>query len=170
MSAEHDGAGKSADDTWLRWAAGALASIVSLVLGGSAAGYLLSPLWQKRDEGWVDVGRADAFKPQQPSKVEFVERKRDSWSVTEKRSSAWVVVGEGKHVKVYDPRCPHLGCPYRWDVVSTKFKCPCHTASFSIDGDVLGGPAPRPLDQLPAKVQSGELLIQPAPKPQEGKS
>ena len=159
-------AGKS----FLTWATAGLASLASLVLGGSTISYLLSPLWQKQDEGWVDVGRADAFKPQQPAKVEFVERKRDSWSVTEKRSSAWVVVGEGKHVKVFDPRCPHLGCPYRWDVVSSKFKCPCHTASFSVDGDVLGGPAPHALDQLPSKVQSGELLIQPEAKPQAEKS
>lgn len=154
----------------LTWATAGLASLASLVLGGSTLTYLLSPLWQKQDEGWVDVGRADAFKPEKPAKVEFVQRKRDSWSVTEKRSSAWVVVEEGKHVKVFDPRCPHLGCPYRWDIVSTKFKCPCHNASFSMDGDVLGGPAPHALDQLPSKVESGDLFIQPDAKVKAEKS
>ncbi len=139
----------------------AMVSLTSLVLGGTGLGFFLSPAFQRKDEGWVDLGKADAFKPDQPSQVEYVERKRDSWVVTEKRASAWVVVKDGQKFTVFDPRCTHLGCPYRWETKDKRFVCPCHTAAFAIDGKVLGGPPPRPLDQYPAKVVEGELLILP---------
>lgn len=140
-----------------------LASLASLVLGGIGLGFFLSPAFQRKEDGWVDLGRADAFKPDKPTSVEYVERKKDSWVVTEKRSSAWVVMKDGEDFTVFDPRCPHLGCPYRWDVKDKQFLCPCHTAAFAIDGKVLGGPPPRPLDRYPVKVIEGELLIQPKP-------
>ena len=40
--------------------------------------------------------------------------------------------------------CTHLGCtvaPVEWG-----FQCPCHGSQFSLDGKVIGGPAPRPLE------------------------
>ncbi len=143
--------------------------MVSVFLGTVGAGYFLSPVFQKKEEGWVDLGRADAFPVKKPVSVEFVERRRDSWVVTEKRSSAWVVAENGKNATVFDPRCPHLGCPYRWDVKSEKFLCPCHTAAFALSGAVLGGPPPRPLDQYETKVVSGQLLVRPQAAEGHGK-
>lgn len=139
-----------------------LGSFVTLILGGSATGYFLSPLFESKEEGWVDLGRADAFKAETPTKVEFVERKRDAWVTTEHRASAWVVASEGTAITVFDPRCTHLGCPFRWNVLDKRFLCPCHTAAFDIKGLVVGGPAPRALDRYPAKVVEQRLLIQPA--------
>ncbi|MBI2844178.1 MAG: ubiquinol-cytochrome c reductase iron-sulfur subunit [Armatimonadetes bacterium] len=39
--------------------------------------------------------------------------------------------------------CTHLGCIVA--VGPDGFHCPCHGSHFSMDGRVLGGPAPRPL-------------------------
>jgi menaquinol-cytochrome c reductase iron-sulfur subunit len=39
-----------------------------------------------------------------------------------------------------------------------EFACPCHGSIYSIAGKVLGGPAPRPLDTLPMKLEKGELF------------
>lgn len=149
--------------TLLSRAVAAMASLLSLVVGGVGLGFFLSPVFQKKEEGWVDLGKTDAFRPDEPKSVEFVERRKDSWVVTEKRSSAWVVAQDGKGFTVFDPRCPHLGCPYRWDVKDKRFLCPCHTAAFAIDGKVLDGPPPRPLDRYPSQVVEGKLLIKPKP-------
>ena len=62
-------------------------------------------------------------------------------------------------VKVFSPICTHLGCGYRWDDTEKKFLCPCHGSAYDINGQVLGGPAPRPLDVLPSKVEGGRLLV-----------
>jgi glycine/D-amino acid oxidase-like deaminating enzyme/nitrite reductase/ring-hydroxylating ferredoxin subunit len=44
-------------------------------------------------------------------------------------------------------RCTHLGCLLRFNGAETSWDCPCHGSRFSVDGDVLEGPAVRPLDR-----------------------
>ncbi|MER3422758.1 MAG: rieske ironsulfur family protein, partial [Nitrospiraceae bacterium] len=48
---------------------------------------------------------------------------------------------------------------YRWDGQDQKFRCPCHGSVYNIKGQVLDGPAPRPLDQLPSKVEDGHIYV-----------
>jgi cytochrome b6-f complex iron-sulfur subunit len=57
-------------------------------------------------------------------------------------------------------RCTHLGCTPVWFPDQSRFKCPCHGSNYTIAGDVIAGPAPRPLWR--AKIEltaTGELLI-----------
>jgi cytochrome b6-f complex iron-sulfur subunit len=56
-------------------------------------------------------------------------------------------------------RCTHLGCtvPYRKDV--KQFICPCHSSSFNTKGEVIGGPAPRPMDIFPIEVVNSQLVV-----------
>ncbi len=149
--------------SFLGWASAALGSLIAAVLGGTGGVYFLSPAFEKREEDWVDVGPITGFSAGSPAKVEFTQRRRDGWVVTERRASAWVLTPNGRDFTVYDPRCTHLGCPYRWDEASGQFLCPCHTAAFSIDGGVVKGPPPRALDRYAAKVRGGRLLVRPDP-------
>jgi len=55
--------------------------------------------------------------------------------------------------------CTHLGCTVGRPQDST-FRCPCHGSVFDEDGEVLGGPAPRPLPSYAvALTRDGRLLI-----------
>ena len=56
-------------------------------------------------------------------------------------------------------RCTHLGCtvPYRKD--QKLFMCPCHSSVFNTKGEVIGGPAPRPMDLFPITVVDGQLVV-----------
>jgi Rieske Fe-S protein len=54
--------------------------------------------------------------------------------------------------------CTHLGC-----IVAKSqqgFACPCHGSKFDHRGDVVGGPAPRPLPWLEvSRAADGKLLV-----------
>lgn len=55
--------------------------------------------------------------------------------------------------------CPHLGCRPIWSDDANRFQCPCHGSQFSFEGEHLAGPAPRGMDPLPLREQSGNAQI-----------
>jgi Rieske Fe-S protein len=67
-------------------------------------------------------------------------------------ASAWLVRTAAGEVIAFDPRCTHAVCAYDWSEDARRFKCQCHDGSFALDGTVLAGPPPRPLDRFPARV------------------
>ena len=94
-----------------------------------------------------------------PTQLEHVTTIRDGWMESQSHKAVWAVKQSEGEVKVFSPLCTHLGCGYRWDDAENKFLCPCHGSSFDRNGQVLGGPAPRPLDVLPSKMEGGRLLV-----------
>ena len=56
--------------------------------------------------------------------------------------------------------CTHLGCITQWNPEPHSISCPCHGSSFSEDGKVLQGPAPRPLPHFAVRLMpDGGLLV-----------
>lgn len=54
--------------------------------------------------------------------------------------------------------CTHLGCIVQQS--EAGFVCPCHGSSFSPDGEVRGGPAPRALRWLEvSQAADGALVV-----------
>lgn len=41
--------------------------------------------------------------------------------------------------------CTHMGCIPNFSEADNQFHCPCHGSIFSMEGDVVRGPAPSPL-------------------------
>ena len=55
--------------------------------------------------------------------------------------------------------CTHLGCIVNWDEVNQEIVCPCHAAKYDLNGNVLSGPAPKPLTLVKAKILDDKILI-----------
>lgn len=138
-------------------AIGAIAAFIGIVLAIPLAGYTILPALGKRTEEWLDILDPKKLATHEPKNVEVVISIKDGWRKTTSVKSVWVVRKPDDQVVIYSPLCTHLGCGYRWETERQAFFCPCHGSIFDIDGKVLAGPAPRPLDTLPAKIEDGRL-------------
>ena len=76
-----------------------------------------------------------------------------------KLQRAWIVRNE-KGFYCFWARCTHLGCTPNWFEAEARFKCPCHGSNFNKDGDVIAGPAPKPLWRCAIQLaDDGQLVI-----------
>lgn len=136
-----------------------LGAIIGLGLAIPAVSYLLGTPKEKRKSDWVQAADVAQLPLQQPQEVVYHRTRIDGWRVVNEKTTAWVVKIDPQTVVAYSPSCTHLGCAYHWDEPAKNFICPCHTSAFSMDGKVLAGPAPRPLDRLVIRVDGTKLFI-----------
>jgi len=47
---------------------------------------------------------------------------------------------------VVDTTCTHMGCELYWNSAEKSWDCPCHGSRFTYEGDIIEGPAVKPLD------------------------
>jgi Rieske Fe-S protein len=95
----------------------------------------------------------------QPKRVEITADDVDAWARQERRvlGAVWLIKVSREEVKAFSTVCPHLGCSI--NATPQGYACPCHTSAFSSDGQVVGGPAPRSMDPLEAKVENDTVLV-----------
>ena len=43
--------------------------------------------------------------------------------------------------------------------IDNELVCPCHAGVFNLQGNVLSGPAPRPLTQLALKITADKVTL-----------
>ena len=142
-----------------QWVITASAGFIGLSLTVPLVGYLISPAFKRRTQAWVDVAAAGELATGVPTQLEYVATLQDGYHETKAQKAVWAVKQVDGNVSVFAPMCTHLGCGYHWDATSGQFKCPCHGSVFDVSGRVVAGPAPRPLDVLPSKVEGGRLLV-----------
>ncbi len=68
------------------------------------------------------------------------------------------IVRNGNSFHAISSICTHLRCQVGH--VRNGFQCPCHGSRFEIDGNVLKGAAPRPLDWVEVTLaENGEIRV-----------
>jgi hypothetical protein len=146
---------------------------------GALAGMLLRDLIMDGSNSWEDVydpsrksvGGIANFVNENVSAVKnfaksFAPAELPALSELEPGKGAIVDNGSRKIAAYREPTgtlhqcsavCTHLGCQVRWNSTEECWDCPCHGSQFSIDGQVLNGPAIKPL----SPVDSRESLLEP---------
>ena len=147
-----------------------LGALIGAALAVPAALYLLIPPKKRKQDAWVDAGSLSGLQPGTPEEMTFRRSHADGWKNYSEKGTAWVVKTASGEIIAFSPICTHLGCAYHWDAEKSDFVCPCHASEFALDGKVLSGPAPRPLDRFESKVENARLWLGPVRRSDETSS
>ncbi len=76
------------------------------------------------------------------------------------RYPALVINTPERGVVAYSAVCTHFACLVKWNPETEMIECPCHEGFFNaVDGSVISGPPPTPLEEIPVTIMDGNILI-----------
>jgi cytochrome b6-f complex iron-sulfur subunit len=71
-----------------------------------------------------------------------------------------MVIHTPEGLRAYSAVCTHFGCVVKWNAPLERIDCPCHDGFFDpLDGSVISGPPPRPLEALAVSVSDGRIFV-----------
>ncbi|MDZ4269090.1 MAG: Rieske (2Fe-2S) protein [Mycobacterium sp.] len=127
------------------------------VLAGAGIGVAAAALAACSSGG--DSGGEQAAASESPAEPEVLT------TTAEVPVGSGVIVGEvvvtqpvAGDFKAFSAVCTHSGCLID-SVVDGTLNCPCHGSKFSLDGEVVNGPAARPLSAEAITVQGDSIVL-----------
>lgn len=155
---ENSASAKSAADrrSFFAILTGGLAMLAPI---GAGVWSFLSPLFRKAESPQVRVALLDQVPDDgKPYFFPVVTDRQDAWTRYQAQKVGAVYLtrqpGEEKPV-AFTAKCPHAGCAVGYSANEQKFKCPCHTSAFNLDGTRVNGDeevAPRDMDTLAVEL------------------
>lgn len=80
--------------------------------------------------------------------------------IVSKKGKFFLLPATGNAVIAVKWNCTHLGCTLPPPGRNDFFDCPCHGSRFTTDtGDLIHGPAQRPLDYFPIILDQGDVIV-----------
>ena len=163
-SAPYVGWSSHADDAYLV-ATGFAAWGIS---NGTAAARIIADLATDEENAWLPMFDATRVKPVAGGKEflkenlsvathlasGYLSRKPKSYDELEPGHAAIMKVDgdnvaafkdEGGVVHAVSAVCTHMGCLVGWNATDRTWDCPCHGSRFELSGEVIHGPATKPL-------------------------
>jgi glycine/D-amino acid oxidase-like deaminating enzyme/nitrite reductase/ring-hydroxylating ferredoxin subunit len=101
---------------------------------GTAAAELLTALIMDREHPWAAL-----FDPNR------VRARAGAPTFAKENANVGFHFAADRVLKHGAPRCTHLGCLLDWNAAEETWDCPCHGSRFAATGEVIEGPAVRPL-------------------------
>ncbi|MEO8678413.1 MAG: Rieske (2Fe-2S) protein [Vicinamibacterales bacterium] len=144
---------------------GGLAAVASVVATGATAATVLTKAAVGRSlvpraPQWIRAGRLDELETDIPTPVTLRITRHDGYLETVDQQVVFIVRSAAQEVRAMSSSCAHLGCSVSFNRERQQFLCPCHNGVFNLDGSVAAGPPPKPLEQLPVKVDKARILVE----------
>lgn len=140
--------------------AAAAGTIMGAIVGIPAIGYLIAPALQKvAAEAWIPVGPLANFQVGVPTLFNFNRTTIDGWVQTVNSYGVFIIKNQDGSILALSNKCTHLSCRVNWKPEESAYICPCHDAYFDINGGIIKGPQPRPLDKYETKIENDNLSI-----------
>jgi menaquinol-cytochrome c reductase iron-sulfur subunit len=135
-------------------------TLITAAVGLPAVAYVVYPATKTQAaDSWIPLGPLAEYPIGQPTLFNFSRTTVNGWEKTVNTYGAYVVRYSETAYKVFSNVCTHLSCRVNWRDDESDFHCPCHDGVFNLDGKVVSGPPPRPLDEYETKVEDGNLFI-----------
>jgi len=136
-----------------------ISGVIGAAIGLPAIAYVVGPALTQATDTWIRLGPVNKVELSDPTLFKTTIETQTGWINTQEELSVYVLTENGQDFVVMSNICTHLGCRVRWIADKQGFYCPCHNGVFAIDGTVISGPPPRPLDRFENKVEDGILYI-----------
>ena len=138
----------------------ACGSLAAAIIALPPVAFFIGPIFRKEPHVWRKVGPVNHFKMGETVSVRFELASTLPWDGATGHRSAWLRRNTEGDFVAFAVNCTHLGCPVRWEPKADLFLCPCHGGVYYSNGDVAGGPPPRPLPRYQVRVRDGQVEIQ----------
>jgi cytochrome b6-f complex iron-sulfur subunit len=61
--------------------------------------------------------------------------------------------------RAFSAVCTHLNCTVQYQEANHQIWCACHNGLYNMNGQVVSGPPPRPLDEYAVHIRGEEVVI-----------
>ena len=62
-------------------------------------------------------------------------------------------------LKAFSAVCTHLNCTVQYDPSDSIIWCACHNGKYDLNGQVISGPPPRPLDAYHVNLRGDDIVV-----------
>ena len=133
--------------TMLSWllGGGALASMASFLY--PVIRFLNPPLVTEATVNEVSGGKVQDLKPNSGKIVRFGNKPALLVRVSE---TEW---------KAFSAVCTHLNCTVQYRDSTRQIWCACHNGTYDLNGSVVSGPPPNPLEEYTTNIRGDEVVI-----------
>jgi cytochrome b6-f complex iron-sulfur subunit len=133
--------------TLLRWLLGGgfTASVLSFLY--PAVKFMNPPTVPEASTNEVSAGKVQELKPNTGKIVKFGTRPALLIRVSE---TEW---------RAYSAICTHLNCTVQFQDSTRQIWCACHNGFYDLNGKVVSGPPPRPLEEYAVHIRGEDVVI-----------
>jgi len=133
-------------------------TVVSWLLGGGVAAslasffytvarFLVPPQVAEVSVNEVAAGKVQDLKPNSGKVVKFGNK------------PALLVRVNDTEWKAFSAVCTHLNCTVQYQESRREIWCACHNGTYDLEGRVVSGPPPKPLEEMAVKIRGDEVVI-----------
>jgi menaquinol-cytochrome c reductase iron-sulfur subunit len=146
---------------FVKLVSGFFGSIMGAGIALPIIGYVLDPAVKASGgkDQWIELGPIENYEIGKPVAFNFSRTQVNGWERTSSVYGGFVVRKSESEFEVLSNICTHLGCRVAWNEGEKAYICPCHDAAFTVDGEVISGPPPKPLEHYEFKIEDGKLFI-----------
>lgn len=62
-------------------------------------------------------------------------------------------------LRAFNAICTHLECTVQYKADISQIWCPCHNGIYDLNGNVVSGPPPRPLERLVVNQRGDDVVV-----------